>query len=47
VSQTRPRRRVGRHFEYEYSGEIFTQAAAKRWMAKAERYYKWAEDQLS
>jgi hypothetical protein len=34
-------------FEYEYSGEIFTQAAAKRLLAKAERYYKWAEDQLS
>ena len=33
-------------FEYEYSGEIFTQSAAKRLMVKAERYYKWAEEQL-
>ena len=34
-------------FEYEYSGEIFTQAAAKRLMVKAERFYKWVEEQLS
>lgn len=34
-------------FEYEYSGEVFTQAAARRLMVKAERYYKWAEEQLS
>jgi hypothetical protein len=33
-------------FEYEYSGEVFTQAAAKRLVVKAERYYKWAEEQL-
>jgi hypothetical protein len=33
-------------FEYEYSGEVFTQAAAKRLMVKAERYYKWAEKQV-
>ena len=33
-------------FEYEYSGEIFTQAAAKRLLVKAERFYKWAEEQL-
>ncbi len=34
-------------FEYEYSGEVFTQAAAKRLLVKAERFYKWAEEQLS
>lgn len=33
-------------FEYEYSGEIFTQAAAKRLLVKAERFYKWAGEQL-
>lgn len=26
-------------FEYEYSGEVFTQAAAKRLFVKAERFY--------
>ena len=34
-------------FEYEYSGEVFTQAAARRLLAKAERFYKWAEEQVS
>lgn len=34
-------------FEYEYSGEVFTQAAAKRLLVKAERFYGWAGDQLS
>lgn len=34
-------------FEYEYSGEVFTQAAARRLLAKAERFYKWADEQLS
>lgn len=34
-------------FEYEYSGEVFTQAAAKRLLVKAERFYAWAGDQLS
>lgn len=34
-------------FEYEYSGEVFTQAAAKRLLVKAERFYKWAEEQLN
>ena len=33
-------------FEYEYSGEVFTQAAAKRLLRKAERFYTWADDQL-
>ncbi|MGB7924456.1 MAG: hypothetical protein WCF57_14540 [Pyrinomonadaceae bacterium] len=33
-------------FEYEYSGEVFTQAAAKRLLVKAERFYEWAGDQL-
>jgi hypothetical protein len=33
-------------FEYEYSGEVFTQAAAKRLLVKAERFYAWAGDQL-
>jgi len=33
-------------FEYEYSGEVFTQAAAKRLLVKAERFYAWAEEQL-
>ena len=34
-------------FEYEYAGEVFTQAAAKRLLVKAERFYKWAGEQLS
>ncbi len=34
-------------FEYEYSGEVFTQAAAKRLLIKAERFYQWAGDQVS
>lgn len=34
-------------FEYEYSGEVFTQAAAKRLLIKVERFYEWAEEQLS
>lgn len=34
-------------FEYEYSGEVFTQAAAKRLLVKAERFYRWAEQQLN
>ena len=34
-------------FEYEYSGEVFTQAAAKRLLVKAERFYQWAEQQLN
>lgn len=34
-------------FEYEYSGEVFTKAAAKRLMVKADRFYKWAEEQVS
>jgi hypothetical protein len=33
-------------FEYEYSGEVFTQAAAKRLLVKAERFYAWAGEQL-
>ena len=33
-------------FEYEYAGEVFTQAAAKRLLVKAERFYKWAGEQL-
>lgn len=33
-------------FEYEYSGEVFTQAAAKRLLVKAERFYQWAEQEL-
>ena len=33
-------------FEYEYSGEVYTQAAAKRLLVKAERFYAWAGDQL-
>ena len=34
-------------FEYEYSGEIFTQAAGKRLLVKAERFHKWAGEQFS
>jgi hypothetical protein len=34
-------------FEYEYSGEVFTQASAKRLLVKAGRFYDWAEEQLS
>lgn len=34
-------------FEYEYAGEVFTQAAGKRLLVKAERFYKWAGEQLS
>lgn len=33
-------------FEYQYAGEVFTQAAAKRLLVKAERFYKWAGEQL-
>ena len=33
-------------FEYEYSGELFTQTAAKRLLVKAERFYEWADEQL-
>jgi len=33
-------------FEYEYSGEVFTQAVAKRLLVKAERYYQWAAEQV-
>ena len=33
-------------FEYEYAGEVFTQAAAKRLLVKAERFYEWAGGQL-
>lgn len=33
-------------FEYEYAGEVFTQAAARRLLVKAERFYKWAGEQL-
>lgn len=33
-------------FEYEYSGEVFTQAAARKLLRKAERFYAWADDQL-
>ena len=33
-------------FEYEYAGEVFTQAAAKRLIVKAERFYRWAEREL-
>jgi hypothetical protein len=34
-------------FESEYSGELVTRAAAKRFLAKAERFHKWAERKLS
>ena len=34
-------------FDYEYSGEVFTQAAAKRLLVKAERFCKWAGEQLA
>ncbi len=33
-------------FEYEYSAEVFTQAAAKRLLIKAERFYAWAGEQV-
>ena len=33
-------------FEYEYAGEVFTQAAGKKLLIKAERFYKWAGEQL-
>jgi hypothetical protein len=33
-------------FEYEYSGEVFTQAATKRLLIKAERFYAWASEQV-
>lgn len=33
-------------FEYEYSGDIYTIAEAKRLMKKAERFYTWCEHQL-
>jgi hypothetical protein len=34
-------------FEYEYAGEVITQAAAKRLLVKAERFYSWAQEQLN
>jgi len=34
-------------FEYEYSGDIFTPAAARKLLAKAERFYEWAGQQLA
>lgn len=33
-------------FEYEYAGEVLTQAAAKRLLVKAERFYAWAGEHL-
>jgi hypothetical protein len=33
-------------FEYEYSGDVFTPAAARRLLIKAEDFYSWARDQL-
>lgn len=33
-------------FEYEYSGEVLTQAAAKRLLVKSERFYAWAGEQF-
>jgi hypothetical protein len=33
-------------FEYEYSGEVLTIAAARRLLRKAERFYAWAAEQL-
>ena len=34
-------------FEYEYSGDVFTPATAKRLQVKAERFYQWAKAQTS
>jgi hypothetical protein len=33
-------------FEYEYSGDVFTPAAARRLLVKAEVFYGWAQEQL-
>jgi hypothetical protein len=33
-------------FEYEYSGDVFTPAAARRLLVKAEVFYSWAQEQL-
>jgi len=33
-------------FEYEYTGRVFTLAAAKRLLRKAERFYAWADEVL-
>ncbi len=33
-------------YEYEYSGDVFTPATARRLLVKAEVFYRWAEDQL-
>ena len=33
-------------FEYEYSGDVFTPAAARRLLVKAEDFYRWAREQL-
>ncbi len=33
-------------FEYEYSGDVFTPASAKRLMVMAEVFYGWAQGQL-
>jgi hypothetical protein len=33
-------------FEYEYSGDVFTPAAARRLLVKAEGFYRWAQEQL-
>jgi hypothetical protein len=33
-------------FEYEYSGDVFTPAAARRLLLKAEAFYRWAQQQL-
>ena len=33
-------------FEYEYSGDVFTPAAARRLLVKAEVFYGWALEQL-
>jgi hypothetical protein len=33
-------------FEYEYSGDVFTPAAARRLLVKAEAFHQWASEQL-
>jgi hypothetical protein len=33
-------------FEYEYSGDVFTPATARKLLVKAEAFYSWAHDQL-
>ena len=33
-------------FEYEYSGDLFTPATARRLLAKAEVFCRWADEQL-